>query len=216
MSNEILNSLLKEYEQKKLNAEIDLDRRKQNLYKLIPRLEEIDNELNMFATRLEEIDNELNMFAITTTKNILNKTSNSMDIINLNNKISELKKEKELILIKNNYSIDYLKPFYECKLCNDTGYVLDENYKTKMCSCLKQKLLNISFNKSNMSNLNKENFNNFNELIFSDEVDLAKYRFNISPRKNILNIKNKSIEFINNFDNPDYNNLLFVGSTGLR
>ena len=128
MSNEILNSLLKEYEQKKLNAEIDLDRRKQNLYKLIPRLEEIDNELNMFA--------------ITTTKNILNKTSNSMDIINLNNKISELKKEKELILIKNNYSIDYLKPFYECKLCNDTGYVLDENYKTKMCSCLKQKLLN--------------------------------------------------------------------------
>ena len=67
-----------------------------------------------------------------------------------------------------------------------------------------------------MSNLNKENFNNFNELIFSDEVDLAKYRFNISPRKNILNIKNKSIEFINNFDNPDYNNLLFVGSTGLR
>lgn len=202
MSNEILNSLLKEYEQKKLNAEIDLDRRKQNLYKLIPRLEEIDNELNMFA--------------ITTTKNILNKTSNSMDIINLNNKISELKKEKELILIKNNYSIDYLKPFYECKLCNDTGYVLDENYKTKMCSCLKQKLLNISFNKSNMSNLNKENFNNFNELIFSDEVDLAKYRFNISPRKNILNIKNKSIEFINNFDNPDYSNLLFVGSTGLR
>lgn len=202
MSNEILNSLLKEYEQKKLNAEIDLDRRKQNLYKLIPRLEEIDNELNMFA--------------ITTTKKILNKTSNSMDIINLNNKISELKKEKELILIKNNYSIDYLKPFYECKLCNDTGYVLDENYKTKMCSCLKQKLLNISFNKSNMSNLNKENFNNFNELIFSDEVDLAKYRFNISPRKNILNIKNKSIEFINNFDNPDYNNLLFVGSTGLR
>ena len=46
MSNEVLNSLLKEYEQKKLNAELDLDRRKQNLYKLIPRLEEIDNELN--------------------------------------------------------------------------------------------------------------------------------------------------------------------------
>ena len=49
MSNEVLNSLLKEYEQKKLNAELDLDRRKNNLYKLIPRLEEIDNELNNFA-----------------------------------------------------------------------------------------------------------------------------------------------------------------------
>ena len=95
-------------------------------------------------------------------------------------------------------------------------FILDSNYKTTMCNCLKQKLLNISFNKSNISNVDKENFSNFNELLFSDEVDLAKYRFNISPRRNILNIKNKSIEFVKNFDNPDYKNLLFVGSTGLR
>ena len=202
MSNEILNSLFKEYEQKKLNAELDLDRRKQNLYKLIPRLEEIDNELNSFA--------------ISTAKNILNNSSNSSNILNLKEKISDLKKEKELILTQNNYSLDYLKPFYECKLCNDTGFILDNTYKSTMCNCLKQKLLDISINKSNMYNLKKENFNNFNELIFSDEVDLAKYRFNISPRKNISNIKNKCIEFINNFENPDYKNLLFVGSTGLR
>lgn len=202
MSNEVLNSLLKEYSQKKLNAELDLERRKQNLYKLIPRLEEIDNELNSFA--------------INTAKNILNNSSDSSSLKNLKDRISDLKKEKELILLQNNYSLDYLKPFYECKICNDTGFVLDKNYKTTMCNCLKQKLLDISFNKSNMSNLKKENFNNFNELIFSDEVDLAKYRFNISPRRNISNIKNKCIEFINNFDNPDYKNLLFVGSTGLR
>lgn len=202
MSNEVLNSLLKEYSQKKLNAELDLERRKQNLYKLIPRLEEIDNELNNFA--------------INTAKNILNNSSDSSSLKNLKDRISDLKKEKELILLQNNYSLDYLKPFYECKICNDTGFVLDKNYKTTMCNCLKQKLLDISFNKSNMSNLKKENFNNFNELIFSDEVDLAKYRFNISPRRNISNIKNKCIEFINNFENPDCKNLLFVGSTGLR
>ena len=202
MANEVLNSLLKEYEQKKLSAEIDLDRRKQNLYKLIPRLEEIDNELNSFA--------------INTAKNILNNSSDSSTVENLKQRISDLKKEKELILLQNHYSLDYLKPFYECKICNDTGFVLDNNYKTTMCNCLKQKLLDVSINKSNMYNLNKENFNNFNELIFSDEVDLAKYRFNISPRKNISNIKNKCIEFVNNFENPDYKNLLFVGSTGLR
>ena len=202
MSNDALNSLLKEYEQKKLNAELDLDRRKRNLYKLIPRLEEIDNELNKFA--------------INTAKNILNNSSDSSTVESLKQRISDLKKEKELILLQNNYSLDYLKPFYNCKICNDTGFVLDNNYKTTMCNCLKQKLLDISINKSNMNNLNKENFNNFNELIFSDEVDLAKYRFNISPRKNISNIKNKCIEFVNNFENPDYKNLLFVGSTGLR
>ncbi len=202
MANETLNSLLKEYEQKKLNAELDLDRRKENLYKLIPRLEEIDSELSTLG--------------ISTAKNILNNISKPDSVDNLKLKIANLKKEKEAILIQNGYSLDYLKPFYDCKICNDTGFILDKNYKTTMCNCLKQKLLNVAFNKSNISNIDKENFNKFNELIFSDEVDLAKYRFNISPRRNILNIKNKSIEFVNNFDNPDYKNLLFVGSTGLR
>lgn len=202
MANETLNSLLKEYEQKKLNAELDLDRRKENLYKLIPRLEEIDSELSTLG--------------ISTAKNILNNISKPDSVDNLKLKIANLKKEKEAILIQNGYSLDYLKPFYDCKICNDTGFILDKNYKTTMCNCLKQKLLNVAFNKSNISNIDKENFNKFNEMIFSDEVDLAKYRFNISPRRNILNIKNKSIEFVNNFDNPDYKNLLFVGSTGLR
>ena len=202
MANEALNSLLKEYEQKKLNAELDLEERKKNLYKLIPRLEQIDAELSTLG--------------ISTAKSILNNTSDSNSVNNLKLKIANLKKEKEAILLQNGYSLDYLKPFYECKICNDTGFILDKNYKTTMCNCLKQKLLNVAFNKSNISNIDKENFNKFNELIFSDEVDLAKYRFNISPRRNILNIKNKSIEFVKNFDNPDYKNLLFVGSTGLR
>ena len=202
MSNDSLNSLLKEYEQKKLNAELDLERRKETLYKLIPRLEQIDSELSSAA--------------LNTAKSILNKGSDINSVDNLKLKIENLKKEKEAILLQNGYDLDYLKPFYECKMCNDTGFILDKNYKTTMCNCLKQKLLNISFNKSNISNVDKENFNNFNELIFSDEVDLSKYRFNISPRKNILNIKNKCLDFVDNFDNPNYKNLLFVGSTGLR
>ena len=197
----ILNSLLKEYEQKKIFAELDLEKRKQNLYKLIPRLEEIDTEINNFA--------------IKTAKNILsNNSSNSVN--DLKNKIEKLKEEKKSILLENNYDLDYFKPFYECKICNDTGFVMDKNYKTEMCNCLKQKLLNISYNKSNIYNFKKENFENFNELLFSDEVDLSKYKFNISPRKNILNIKNKCIDFIKDFDNPNSKNLLFTGSTGLR
>ena len=200
MSNDALNSLLREYEQKKLDAELDLEKRKQTLYKLIPRLEEIDSELSKLG--------------ISTAKNILNNVSEPNSVDNLKLKIANLKKEKEAILIQNGYSLDYLKPFYKCNICKDTGFVLDNNYKTTMCNCLKQKLLNISLNQSNISNIDKENFSTFNELIFSDEVDLAKYRFNTSPRRNILNIKNKSIEFINNFDNPKYKNLLFAGSTG--
>ena len=200
MSNEILNSLLKEYAQKKLNAELDLEKRKQNLYQQVPRLMEIEDELNSFA--------------ISTAKNILNNGTSSLN--NLEEKINHLKKEKAEILRSLHLDANYLKPFYDCNFCHDTGYIMTDNYKTQMCSCLKQRLLNYSFNRSNMSNLDKENFDTFNENIFSDEVDLSKYKFNISPRKNMINIKNKCIEFIENFDDLNQKNLLFIGNTGLR
>ena len=127
-----------------------------------------------------------------------------------------VKRQKEQILQLHGLDLSYLKPNYECKICNDTGYYLNSENKSIMCNCLKQKLLDISFNNSNISNLNKENFEKFNPLMYSDEVDVAKYKFNISPRNNILKIKEKSIEFINNFDNENYKNLLFTGNAGLR
>lgn len=202
MAYEILNSLLKEYEKKKLNAELEAEKRKDDLYEKVPKLKEIEDELNSFA--------------INTAKNILKNGSSIEEQEELKRKVASLKQEKENIFKELNIPSDYLKPHYECMLCNDTGYVTDSNYNTTMCSCLKQKLLDYSFNKSNMSNLDKENFSTFNPCIFSDEVDVAKYKFNISPRKNILNIKDKCIEFVENFDNLNYKNLLFTGNTGLR
>lgn len=200
MSNEVLNSLLKEYEQKKIRAELDLEKRKEELYQKIPKLQQIEDELNDFA--------------IFTAKNILLHNDSSLE--DLNKKLEKLKYEKACILQNANLSSDYLKPNYECPICKDTGYVSSNNYKTEMCSCLKQKLLDSSFHKSNMANLDKENFNTFNENLFSNEIDLAKYRFNISPRTNIKNIKQKCIEFVENFDDLNSKNLLFTGNTGLR
>ena len=49
MSSEILSTLLLEYEQKKRRAELDSERRKQALYSKLPRLQEIETELNNFA-----------------------------------------------------------------------------------------------------------------------------------------------------------------------
>ena len=200
MPNDILKTLLKEYEQKKLKAELDLEDRKEKLYKHIPRLEQIEDELNKLS--------------ISTARQIINHGNPCLQ--EFENRVSALSKEKENILKQNGFNKYYLEPLYSCSLCNDTGYITTNDYKTEMCSCLKQKLLDISFNKSNMSNLAKENFETFNENVFSDEVDLSKYGENISPRKNIINIKNKCIEFVQNFENPEYKNLLFSGNTGLR
>ena len=200
MANEVLNSLLKEYEQKKIKAEYEAEQRKEELYKKEPRLEKIESELNQFA--------------ISTAKKILNNSTYSYS--DLQKKIENLRSEKKAIIQSLKLPENYLDPHYECPLCHDTGYIMNDDYKTSMCNCLKQRLLDVAFNNSNISNIEKENFDSFNDNIFSDEVDLSKYNFNISPRKNILNIKNKCIKFIENFDSPDQKNLLFIGNTGLR
>ena len=199
MSSEILSTLLLEYDQKKRRAEIDLEKRKEELYTKFPRLQEIETELNNFA--------------INTAKNILKGSNTSLEI--LNSKVAELKAEKEKILKTNKVPHNFLEPNYECYICKDTGYIQVKNSASSLCSCLKQKLLDISYNKSNISNLNKENFATFRPEVFSDIIEPEKYKINISPRQNMITIKNKCIEFVENFDNPDSHNLLFTGNTGL-
>lgn len=199
MSSEILSTLLLEYDQKKRRAELDLEKRKEELYKKIPRIQEIEIELNNFA--------------INTAKAILIGGNSSLE--NLNKKVSELKVEKEKLLKENKISNSYLEPYYDCSICKDTGYIQVENSASSLCSCLKQKLLDISYNKSNISNLSKENFDTFNHNIFSEKAEPEKYKINISPRQNMLTIKAKCIEFVENFDNPETHNLLFTGNTGL-
>lgn len=85
-----------------------------------------------------------------------------------------------------------------------------------MCNCLKQKIYNIEFNQKNENIISIQNFNNFNINLFSNEINEKKYNTSISPRENILDIKNAAIKFINNFEDENTKNLIFSGGTGLR
>ena len=77
MDNDILNSLLREYDQKRIRAEIDLEKRKESLYKLIPELQKIENEINSYSINI--------------AKNILNNIKSD----DFNSKIEKLKSEKK-------------------------------------------------------------------------------------------------------------------------
>ena len=109
---------------------------------------------------------------------------------------------------------NFLKPRFECKSCKDTGY-LEKDGTSVMCNCLKQRIFNTYYNKSNIGNLEKENFKKFNTNIFSNERNPEIYKSKLSPRENIETIKEKAENFIQNFGNPDEKNLLFTGNTGL-
>lgn len=199
MNNSILNDLLKQYEKTRLNNIRDLENRKKELYLSNPKLQEIDETLSNLS--------------INTAKFILqNNSKEYLDTLKV--KIEQLKKEKKQILESLGLSMEYLQPYYNCKTCKDTGYVF-ENGKTTMCNCLKQKIYNIEYNQKNENIIKNQIFDNFNINLFSDEINEKKYNSNISPRENILDIKEAAINFINNFDDENTKNLIFSGSTGL-
>ena len=200
MSNSNLETILKEYEKKRLNSIYDADKRKEELYSTHPRLQQIDDTLGKEAIRLSKL------MILNNDKNLLNE---------LNAKVSSLKSEKEMILKSLGKDINYLKPIFECNDCNDTGYISLDN-ETKMCHCLKQKLLDLEYNDSNIYNLKTQTFDNFLLDYYSDKVDEKKYNSKISPRENIEKIKKLAIRFIENFNSEKEKNLVFTGNTGLR
>ena len=197
--NNNLQQLLTEYEKARLENIKKLDLRKKELFDKFPRLEEIEQSLNLISIKLAK-------------SNLFPEAAQN------NNKLMEeqkaLKKEREELLKKAGKDLSYLSIEYNCNICQDTGYVTN-NFHTEMCKCLKQKLFNLEYNNANMGNISSHTFDNLNFNLFSDKVNVEKYGLNISPRENIKNIVDACQKFIENMNNPAGKNLLFSGSTGL-
>lgn len=201
MSHSTLKQLLKEYEQKRSFALSDLENRKEELYRSCPRLQEIDTNLNQFAFH--------------TVKSILSSTNKSSSLEDLKSEIASLKLEKNAILKDLKLDDSFFLPHFDCTKCEDTGYV-KENDHYELCSCIKQKLFDMDYNQSNISNLRNHTFDQFLLDAYSTQINEDLYHSNLSPRDNIQNIKEIALSFITNFDDFEEKNLLFTGNTGLR
>lgn len=197
MSSSALKNILKEYEQKRTKNILASEKKINDFYLKNPNLEKLTENINKTSIEI--------------SKTILLDKNNKNKLSLLNKHLEDLKKERKNILKKLNVSEDFFVPTFDCKICNDTGYL--DNFQ--MCSCLKQAILNFEYNKSNISSLEFENFDNFNLDVFSDEVNEEKYNSKISPRENIKKIKDIALNFIENFDDINEKNLLFTGNTGL-
>ena len=198
----ILKQILREYNLKRQKAINDAEKRKFELLTINPKLSEIEKELANISIKT----------SITLLNSNENEKSKILKDLEKHNK--KIIKEKNSILKQLSKSSDYLSPYFECKKCEDTGYIQEEN-KTVMCSCLKQKIFNIYYNKSNIGNLERENFSTFNSRLFSNKTNPELYKSDISPKDNIELLREKAWNFIKNFDDPLEQNLLFTGNTGL-
>ena len=162
---------------------------------------------------LEKIDNDINTVSIYAIKSVLTQKDPKAPQ-KLKSDLSNLKKQKIELLQKYRKTEKDLAPHFECSNCQDTGYIQTENGVT-LCPCIKQRLYNIQYNNSNIYDLENQNFSKFNINYYSDKTDTEKYKSKLSPRENIEKIRKICDKFIENFDYPNENNLLFCGNSGL-
>ena len=197
MDSNILKQLLTEYDSKRRFKISEAEKRKQEL---------LDK-----SSEYRDLEDKIHNTSISSIKNMLSSDKDNESILkSLEKDTSSIIKKKEALLTKMNLPLDYLEPSFDCKLCNDTGYVNNE-----LCSCIKQKALDIEYNKSNIGNLAKENFANFDFKLYSDKPNEELYNSKVSPRDNIRKIYTISKQFVENFDLPNQKNLMFLGPTGL-
>lgn len=191
---QIYSRIQREYNELQERNKKELEQKREEIYAKIPRIKEIDQELNTSAIAL--------------TRKILDKSFSTEDIIEkMHQKNIDLQMEKGELLATNNYAVDYLTIKFCCKKCNDTGYINDS-----VCSCYKQKLIKIAYAQSNLGELlHYQCFDNFDFSYYSSSVVPSE---GISPQQNIQNIFQHCLNFVKDFDCLNQS-LLLYGETGL-
>lgn len=189
MNKALLKQLLTEYSINRNRAIDEAESRKKQFLEANPMVNNIDKELSKIS--------------IEASRKIIKAEADEKEkiLLDLKKKSNNLIKEKNSIIKELFKSTDYFEPKFECKICKDTGYIQKAG-RSEICSCLKQKIYDISFNKTNMGNLEFENFSTFNIRLFSDKENKEKYKSDISPRENMNLLREKANNFIQNFDNP--------------
>lgn len=192
-----------EYDRKRQKAFDDLEKRKKELYEKEPKIKSIEEQLNSLG--------------IEQTRSVIfinDDAERTRVIKDIQAKSERLKARKKEIIESLNLPEDYLKPHFACDKCDDTGFI-GTIEGSKPCSCFRQSVINYAYKTSEMYNLDKENFDTFNSDLYSDTANKDKYGTEKSPRENILNIRKKAEEFVENITNSKTKNLMFVGGTGL-
>jgi len=200
MNHIVSSSLIYEYEKKRSKAVAECEKRTLELMETYPSLKAIENQIREVGLSI--------------SKKILSLGSDSSHelSINLTKQMQELKQKRERLLQSLHISPSEFLPKYECLYCDDTGFSKDSG---EACSCYKQVLLSTAYRQSGLEILYKENFQAFNPDYYSDKPNPEVYSSNLSPRENILMIKERCLSFIENFESPEDKNLLFTGEPGI-
>lgn len=116
-------AVIKSYEDDRQENEADAQRRREEVYRLVPRIKEIEDEIRNISMEI--------------SKTMLGSGSAARTgVKNLRAEYESLNNEKSYLLTDNNFKIDYMDMKYTCPICKDTG-ILDSGAR---CACFAIKL----------------------------------------------------------------------------
>jgi len=190
-----------EYENRKRHSRLSLEERAAEVYSKVPSIEDINEEISISGIHY----NKMILKGLIDPKEAGDK---------LAHRLQELRTQRAELLIANGFDKDYLEAGYICSKCKDTGYIYTAG-GTQKCSCYKQLLIEHLHASSNLRITETENFQFFDTNMYPDIIDDARYLTRISPRQNILAIKERCLNFIENFPSHEEKNLFFSGPTGV-
>ena len=194
MAESIYDKASKIIEGRKKTREAELERRRIEVFSKIPRLKEIEIELDRYGIRM------LNLIAS-------GEYDEERAVAGIMKENKAFVEERNNLLLKNGYNADYLSLPFVCDDCRDTGFI-----GGSMCGCLEKELISCALDEANLSEkMADQTFDKFNLSYYSDEYDDD---FGCSPRKNMEAILSDCIDYAENFERSS-ENLLFCGGCGL-
>lgn len=186
---ENFNRIKQEYDQKYIHAAEAAEARLREVHSVIPELRYIDNQLKKTGARIMSI--------------ICSGASDSDEqIAKLRADNSELSRMRGALLVNKGYPRDYTDIKYECEKCGDSGYI-----GTKMCDCMRRKLVYAGYESSGISRLLREQtFDNFS---------LDYYAANRDHYENMKRVYEFMKNYAESFDGKSSMNVALFGETGL-
>lgn len=201
MDPNIYSQIKNEYDQRRRKAADELEQKKSELYCHIPRLEEIEEEINRAGFKY----NKMILLGLLSPDSAEGELAAAIDCLG---------EERLKLLSKHGYSPDYLTPSYACDKCSDTGIIASDS-GDKLCVCYRQQLIDYIYDQSNLSISNNMGFESFLSDFYDDVPNEDRYGIKKSPRRQILGILENCRSFVENFSNSEVKNLLFSGPTGV-
>lgn len=183
---------MREYSRRQAQSRYDLEQRRRAVYREIPRLKEIDEEVaSLSAAKARAL-----------------LGGGTPGVEDLKAAISVLSHERTELLDEGGYPADYLEPWYVCPHCQDTGYI-----GSRKCSCFKKAEIELLYAQSNLKEiLEKENFDHFSFDCYSDTI--KNDATGLTARETALHAYQAATCFVKEFDSR-FQNLFIYGNTGV-